>query len=113
MPFSPRPFSAWNFVIAEILLAIAARPPAGREFELATEIHGTAVDALQLEARALQSQLSEMIHHPLNGTLPLLLAPLYDHRQRPEEAGNEPNSGGSSRGVEVIASCGIGLKHAN
>jgi hypothetical protein len=38
-----------NFVIAAILLAIAARPPAGRELELATEIHGTAVDALQLE----------------------------------------------------------------
>ena len=41
-----------------------------------TEIHGSAVDALQLEARALQSQVSGMIHHPLNGVLPLLIVPL-------------------------------------
>ena len=65
-----------NFVIAAILFAIAARPPAGRELELATEIHGSSVDALQLEARALQSQVSGMIHHPLNGILPLLIVPL-------------------------------------
>ena len=65
-----------NFAIAAVLFAIAARPPAGRELELATEIHGSAVDALQLEARALQSQLSGMIHHPLNGVLPLLIVPL-------------------------------------
>lgn len=67
---------ALNFGIAAILFAIAARPPAGRELELATEIHGSSVDALQLEARALQSQMSGMIHHPLNGVLPLLLVPL-------------------------------------
>lgn len=67
---------ALNFVIAAILLAIAARPPAGRELELANEIHGSAVDALQLEARAVQSQVTGMIHHPLNGILPLLLVPL-------------------------------------
>ncbi len=67
---------AVNFAIAAALFLIAARPPAGRELELATEIHGSAVDALQLEARALQSQLSGMIHHPLNGMLPLLIVPL-------------------------------------
>ena len=65
-----------NFVIAAILFAIAARPPSGRELELATEIHGSAVDALQIEARALQSQVSGAIHHPLNGVLPLLIVPL-------------------------------------
>jgi hypothetical protein len=65
-----------NFVIAAALFVIAARPPAGRELELASEIHGSSVDALQLEARALQSQLSGMIHHPLNGVLPLLIVPL-------------------------------------
>jgi hypothetical protein len=65
-----------NFVIAAILFAIAARPPSGRELELATEIHGSAVDALQLEARALQSQVSGALHNPLNGILPLLIAPL-------------------------------------
>jgi hypothetical protein len=67
---------ALNFVIAAILLALAARPPAGRELELATEIHGSSADALQLEARALQSQVSGAIHHPLNGVLPLLIVPL-------------------------------------
>jgi hypothetical protein len=67
---------ALNFGIATILFAIAAKPPTGRELELANEIHGCSIDALQLEARALQSQLSGMIHHPLNGILPLLIAPL-------------------------------------
>jgi membrane protein implicated in regulation of membrane protease activity len=65
-----------NFVIAAVLFVVAARPPRGRELELATEIHGSSIDALQLEARALQSQVSGMIHHPLNGILPLLIAPL-------------------------------------
>jgi len=67
---------AVNFLIAAILFAIAASPPSGRELELATEIHGSAVDALQLEARVLQSQVSGAIHHPLNGILPLLIVPL-------------------------------------
>src|SRR6478736_5464665 len=65
-----------NFVIAVILFMIAARPPAGRELELANEIHGSAIDALQIEARAVQSQISGMIHHPLNSALPMLLVPL-------------------------------------
>jgi hypothetical protein len=65
-----------NFVIAAILFVIAARPPGGRELELASEIHGSSVDALQLEARALQSQVSGAFHHPLNGILPLLIVPL-------------------------------------
>src|SRR5438552_13791400 len=64
---------AVNFGIAAILFAIAARPPAGRELELATELHGSAVDALQIEARPLQSHVSGAIHHPLNGVLPLLV----------------------------------------
>jgi hypothetical protein len=67
---------AVNFVIAALLFLIAARPPSGRELELATEIHGASVDALQIEARALQSQVSGAIHHPLNSVLPLLIIPL-------------------------------------
>jgi hypothetical protein len=67
---------AVNFLIAAILFVIAGRPPSGRELEFANEIHGSSVDALQLEARALQSQVSGMIHHPLNGILPLLIVPL-------------------------------------
>jgi hypothetical protein len=67
---------AVNFAIAALLFVIAARPPAGRELELANEIHGSAVDALQIEARAMQAQFSGMVHHPLNSALPLLLVPL-------------------------------------
>jgi hypothetical protein len=67
---------AVNFAIAGILFAIAGRPPSGRDIELATEIHGNSLEALQLEARSLQSQVSGMIHHPLNGMLPLLIMPL-------------------------------------
>src|SRR6202171_4044577 len=65
-----------NFVIAAVLFVIAARSPTGRELELANEIHGSAVDALQIEARAIRSQFSGMVHHPLNGVLPMLLVPL-------------------------------------
>lgn len=64
---------AVNFAIAALLLLIASRPPAGRELELANEIHGASVDALQIEARALQAQLSGMVNHPLNAILPLLV----------------------------------------
>jgi hypothetical protein len=64
-----------NFAIAAILFVIAGRPPSARELELATEIHGSSVEALHLEAGALQSQLSGMVH-PLNGILLLLLVPL-------------------------------------
>ena len=67
---------AVNFAIAAMLFAVASRPPSGRELELANEIHGTSIDALQLEVRALQSELTGMIHHPLNGVLPLLIVPL-------------------------------------
>jgi hypothetical protein len=68
--------STFNFAIAIVLFVIAGRPPAGRELELANEIHGSAVDALQVEARALQSQFSGMVHHPLNSAIPMLLVPL-------------------------------------
>jgi hypothetical protein len=62
-----------NFAIAAILFVIAGRPPGGRELDLANEIHGSAIEALQVEARVLQSEVSGAIHHPLSGILPLLL----------------------------------------
>jgi hypothetical protein len=65
-----------NFVIAAVLFVLAARPSAARELELANEIHDSAVDALQVEARAMQSQFSGMVRHPLNSALPMLLVPL-------------------------------------
>jgi hypothetical protein len=72
--FAAAILGALNFMIAAILFMIAARPPGG--LELASEIHSSSVDALQLEARALQSQVTGMVSHPLNGILPLLIAPL-------------------------------------
>ncbi|MBR0758916.1 phage holin family protein [Bradyrhizobium japonicum] len=63
---------AINFVIAVMLFVVAARPPSGREIELANEIHGAAIEAIQLEARALHAQVAGTIHHPLSGLLPLL-----------------------------------------
>ncbi len=64
---------AVNFVIAAILLLIAARSPSGRELDLANEIHDTSMEALQAEARALQTQISGAVHHPLNGLVPFLV----------------------------------------
>jgi len=71
--FAAAILGAVNFAIAAILFVIAARPPRGRELELASEIHGASIDALQLEARALQSQVSGAVHNPLSGILPLLV----------------------------------------
>jgi len=65
-----------NFVIAAVLFVIAGRPPAGRELELANEIHGSAVEALQTEARGMQQQFAGMVSHPLNSALPMILVPL-------------------------------------
>ncbi|MDI1267344.1 MAG: phage holin family protein [bacterium] len=67
---------AVNFAIAAVLLVIAGRSPSGHELELANEIHGSAIEALQNEARTAQAQFSGMVHHPLNSALPLLLVPL-------------------------------------
>ncbi len=64
---------AINFVIAAILFLIAGRSPAGRELDLANEIHDASIEALQLEAHALQAQFSSAARHPLNGLVPLLV----------------------------------------
>lgn len=64
---------ALNFVIAGILLFIASRPPSGRDIELANEIHGASIEALQIEARALQAQVSGAVHHPLSTLVPVLV----------------------------------------
>ncbi len=64
---------AVNFSIAGILFVIAGRPPSGRDLELANEIHGTSIEALQIEARAFQAQVSGAVHHPLSTVVPVLL----------------------------------------
>jgi hypothetical protein len=65
-----------NFAIAAIILTIAVKSRPGRELDLATEIHNSAIDALQIEAQSLQSQLSGFVQHPLAGLLPSLIPPL-------------------------------------
>ncbi|CCD97342.1 conserved hypothetical protein [Bradyrhizobium sp. ORS 375] len=67
---------AGNFIIAAILLIIASRTPSGRELELANEIHSSSMDALQLEARSLQTRISNVVNHPLNSLIPLIIIPL-------------------------------------
>jgi hypothetical protein len=62
-----------NFAIAGILFVIAARPLSGRDIELANEIHGTSIEALQVEARAFQAQVSGAVHHPLSTVVPVLV----------------------------------------
>jgi hypothetical protein len=64
---------AINFVIAAVLFVVAGKPPSGREIELAGEIHDASIEALQLEARALHSQVTGAVHHPLAGLVPLLV----------------------------------------
>jgi len=65
--------SSINFVIAGILFVIAGRSPSGRDIELANEIHGASIEALQLEARTLQAQVSGAVHHPLSTVVPVLV----------------------------------------
>ena len=64
---------AVNFVIAAILFVVGGRAPSGRDIELANEIHGASIEALQLEARALQAQVSGAVHHPLSTIVPVLV----------------------------------------
>lgn len=64
---------AINFVIAATLFVVAGRSPSGRDIELANEIHGASIEALQLEARALQAQVSGAVHHPLGTIVPVLV----------------------------------------
>ena len=64
---------AINFAIAAVLFIIAGRPPSGRDIELANEIHGTSIEALQVEARAFQAQLTGAVHHPLSTIVPVLV----------------------------------------
>ncbi|PWT87747.1 MAG: hypothetical protein C5B56_09920 [Proteobacteria bacterium] len=64
---------AVNLVIALILVVFASRRSLGQELTLANEIHDTAIDALQIEAQALQSQVNRLLHHPLEAALPLIV----------------------------------------
>ena len=66
-----------NFILAGILFLIAARKkPGGRELELANEIHKSAVEALQADARLVQQEwalVGRTLRNPLEGVLPLIV----------------------------------------
>ncbi|WP_342588008.1 phage holin family protein [Pseudorhodoplanes sinuspersici] len=71
-----------NFAVAGILFLIASRQKPGRELELANEIHNSAMQALQADARLLQSEVAAFgnaVKHPMDsalGALPTLIVPL-------------------------------------
>ena len=75
-----------NLAIALLLLFIASRRSLGQELTLANEIHESAIDALQVEAQAAQSQVNRLLHHPLEGLLPLivpLITAAISHLRKP------------------------------
>jgi len=80
---------AVNLVIALILVVIASRRSLGQELTLANEIHDSAVEALQVEAQAVQTQVNRLLHHPLEGALPLivpLITAAISHLRKPAAA---------------------------
>ena len=90
---------AVNFAIAAALFVIAGRAPSGRDIELANEIHDSSIEALQLEARAFQAQVSGAVHHPLSTIVPVLV-PLIaiivkTLRKTARESASSPSEAGS------------------
>ena len=81
---------AINFAIAAILFIVAARPPSGRDIELTNEIHGASIEALQLEARALQAQVTGAVHHPLSTIAPVLVPLIAIIIKNMRKAAKEP-----------------------
>lgn len=71
-----------NFAVAGVLFLIASRHKPGRELELANEIHNSAIQSLQADARLLQSEwtaFGNAVRHPMDsalGALPTLIVPL-------------------------------------
>jgi hypothetical protein len=81
--------SAINLLIALMLAVIASRRSLGQELTLANEIHDNAIEALQLDVQAAQAQLDRLLHHPLEGVLPLivpLITAAISHLRKPAAA---------------------------
>jgi hypothetical protein len=78
-----------HFAIALVLVFIASRRSLGQELTLANQIHESAIDALQVEVQAVQVQVNRLLHHPLEGALPLivpLLTAAISHLRKPAAA---------------------------
>jgi len=70
--------AAVNFVIALIIVLIAARRPSGRDMELALDLHKSAIEALQSDAASVQAGFASarnIFSHPLDSTLATLAVP--------------------------------------
>ncbi|MCB5175665.1 MULTISPECIES: phage holin family protein [Microvirga] len=79
-----------SLAVAALLLLVAARAKPGREMELALEVRNAALQALEVDALALQKQVIEVreeirgvrqaitgfARHPFDSLLPSLLVPL-------------------------------------
>jgi hypothetical protein len=78
---------AINFAIAAILLVMAGRPPAGRELELANEIHGSSVGAPS--TRGAGAAIAGVRYDPPSvkrSSAAADRAADHDHHSKPEEA---------------------------
>jgi hypothetical protein len=87
---------AINFVIAAILFVVAGRPPSGRDIELANEIHGASIEALQLEARTFHAQMTGAVHHPLSTIVPVLVPLIAIIVKNMRKSAKEPGAEASS-----------------
>jgi hypothetical protein len=87
---------AINFVIAAILFVVAGRPPSGRDIELANEIHGASIEALQLEAQTFHAQMTGAVHHPLSTIVPVLVPLIAIIVKNMRKSAKEPGAEASS-----------------
>jgi hypothetical protein len=94
-----------DFVIALVLVAVAARTEPGRELDLALEVRGIALRGLEDEASAVQAELAALrdefreakanlarfVKHPLDTALPALIGPLGSMVLRSLKKRHEPS----------------------
>ena len=91
-----------NFVIAAVLFVLAGRPPSGRELELASEIHGSAVDTLQIEARAAQAQVRAALERNAMDRKPSGTTGIWEKRGRKRQGASGPGRRCPRRGAPGI-----------
>lgn len=68
-----------DLLVAMVLLVIAARLKPGRDLELALELHKSAIEALLVDGRTVEAELTNFtaaFRHPLDSALPGLIGPL-------------------------------------
>lgn len=78
-----------NFAISLVLVLVATRRGQSKDLGLANEIHDTAMEALQIEAKAAQAEVDHRLHHPMQGVLPLLvplITAAISHLRKPAAA---------------------------